>query len=294
MKIVVVGQVFNYLDRECTSYLHSMVTALTKRGHEVNVFPIRKEDEIDWKSYDYCFNIDSGRDKQGRGSFLAAKCPIPSAVYFIDSHGQPSFHKRAAPNYDHVFFAVWSKRDLFTKHPSAHWCPNFTDFNHFDGSKWLFAPEYDFGFFGSKGGLPRADTMIEICKEEDWSYNVKQVGVPWKHRWPQTQEEMMNCEILFNHGQKHDGPNLRVMESMAMGRPLITDVDSKDGMSKLFEDGVHYFGYDAYTYTGLQTAMRVAKSYPAEAKRIANAAYLEVKENHQVGNRIEQMLEVVS
>lgn len=124
--------------------------------------------------------------------------------------------------------------------------------------------------------------------------DIRQIGVPWKHRWPRTQEAMANCRALFNHGQKHDGPNLRVMESMAMGRPLITDVDPRSGMDKLFEDGIHYIGYDAYTYEGLEKAMNLTVGFPEQSQRIAEAGYTEVQEKHLVGNRIEQILEVAN
>jgi hypothetical protein len=216
-------------------------------------------------------------------------------VYFIDTHGQPTLHKRLAENYDHVFFAVQSRRDVFAKHKSAHWCPNFTDIEKFNGDNWdLVETKFDFGFFGSKGGLKRTVPLVDVCEKRDWKYDIRQVGVPWKHRWPRTQQAMAGCNALFNHGQKHDGPNLRVMESMAMNSPLITDVDPLDGMNDLFEEGVHYLGYEAYTYKGLEKAMNFTIEFPEQAARIASAAYREVREKHLVGNRIEQILEVVN
>jgi hypothetical protein len=292
MRILAVGQMWNYQRSKCDSYFHSMVAALRSRGFDVEAMSVEDEANIIWDKYDFCLNIDSGRDRRGHDSFLQEP-RIPSAVYFIDTHGQPTLHKRLSRNYRHVFYAVWSRRDVFADHKSAHWCPNFTDIKKFDGQRHAGSPEHDFGFFGSKGGLGRATPVLELCQKHNWSYDIRQIGVPWKHRWPSTQEAMANCKALFNHGQKHDGPNLRVMESMAMCRPLITDVDPRDGMDKLFEDGVHYIGYDAYTYEGLEKAMNLTKEFPEQAMKIAEEGYMEVRKNHSVGNRIDQIIEVI-
>jgi spore maturation protein CgeB len=100
------------------------------------------------------------------------------------------------------------------------------------------------------------------------------------------------CRNLFNHGQKHDGPNLRVMESMLMMRPLITDVDARSGMELLFTAGTDYIPYEAYSYEGLEEAMKWAIYNPRDAAHIAANAYTEVNTKHLVQNRIDQILEV--
>jgi spore maturation protein CgeB len=104
---------------------------------------------------------------------------------------------------------------------------------------------------------------------------------------------MSKCQYLFNHGQKHDGPNQRVMESMAMRRPLITDRDERSGMDKLFIEGVHYTGYEAYTYKGLEDAMWAVRQDSA-VYEMADLACYQVKQHHQVSNRVDQMLEVLN
>lgn len=234
-----------------------------------------------------CLSVDS----KAR-TFLAGRALIPTH----NSHGYPSLHKRLASNYDHVFFAVYDRRDLFTKHPSAHWCPNFSDLKWFDGKEYPVDEEttYDFGFYGSKGGLSRADKLVEIANDKGYTVDVRQVNAGGKHRWPQTAEAMSNCHNLFNHQQKHDGPNLRVMESMLMNRPLICDQDPRSGMDKLFEPWVHYIPYDSYTYQHLKDAMHFAVNSPVGAQEITENAYNEVKAKHLVEHRIDQILEVVN
>jgi len=285
------------------TYARSMIRVLREKGHEV-VETVKKplfNVEV-YRSVDYLLDIDCGRDERGLLRWHAEhmKPPCKSIVYFIDSHGYPDDHKRLAPRYDHVFFAVWNRRDLFAKHPSAHWSPNFTDKKWFDKENLKHVQvHYDFGFFGSKGGLDRAYPMRDIAESMGCTYRIAQVRKPEKPRWPYTAEAMRECNYLFNHGQKHDGPNLRVMESMMVGRPLITDVDATDGMGKLFTPYKHFVPYGEfkdgkYSHEGLKEAMLFCRNNPVSAGIIANNAYQEVKSHHLVENRIDQILEVVS
>jgi len=295
MKIMVTRRWIYYKNKPVETYSSSMIRVLREMGHKVVDLP--KNPYCEYNDIDLLIDIDCGRDENGKLVWQGelGKIPIPSAVMFIDSHGYPDIHRRMAKNYDHIFFAVWDKRDLFTDHTSAHWCPNFTDDKWFDATKYTpVVPIYDFGFFGSKGGLSRAEPMIKIASKMGYTATARQIAIGSKHRWPATAEAMNECEHLFNHGQKHDGPNLRVMESMLMHRPLITDSDPRSGMDKLFEAYTHYIPYEAYSYRGLEEAMKWVFDHPDEAANIADNAYRLVKEKHLVKNRLEQILEVVN
>ena len=290
-------------DTTIPTYAHSMIDAIRAKGHDVVAIPKEplKTDNA-YKTCDVLLDIDCGRDAKGNLRWQAEKekLPIKSMVYLIDSHGYPSAHKRLAKNYDHIFFAVWDRRDLFAKHPSAHFCPNFTDTKWFDrgGAPYLTitSPEpiqpTDFGFFGTKGGHDRTKPMVKICQQNEWSYNVKEIGRNSGVRWPMTCMYMDSCTNLFNHAQKHDGANLRVMESMAVDKPLISDSDPRSGMDKLFTPFEHYIPYE-YDNSQLEEAMSFCMECPKEAQQIADNAYKEVISKHLVGNRIDQMLEVL-
>ena len=279
------------------SYARCVARAFRELGHETtNVYGINSK----WNpsDYDLYLELDNGRDKQGNLGFgqqfsrSDINITIPIAAWFIDSHGQPELHRALAPAYDHLFFAVWDKRNLFSEHKSAHWCPCATDPTFFYPSV-VGEPEFDFGFFGSKTGLDRADKMVGICQKNGWKYDVRQVGAgPFKHKWPRTSDAMNNCKVLFNHGQKHDGPNQRVTESMAVGRPLISDSDPRSGTERLFEAGVHFMSYEAYTYNGLEEIMTYAICHPGWGTTMADRARQLVLEKHTIKNRVEQMLEV--
>lgn len=283
------------------SYSNSTHDALVELGHHVE--PMGEghkyttfDDMLDGmiRQSDLFIDLDCGRNAKDTLPFHCAekRAPIPSAVRFIDTHGHPSFHKRAAKNYDHVFFAVWDKRDIFTHHPSVHWCPNASDAKYFYKD---ILPEihdsrpFDIGFFGSKGGIDRADVLKDMSDRNTWKIDVREIGKNG-NRWPRTAEAMAQCKVLFNRGQKHDGPNQRVIESMLMDRPLITDRDARDGMSKLFEEGEHYLGYESESE--LANHIQWCLGEPSLAYAMAKRAYQLAYEKHQVKHRVEQILEV--
>lgn len=277
----------HYLEK----FLRHNVTPIGE-GHD-----IESPEEINNPTdFDLFLELECGRNSKGEHNYFQPdfNLSIPSAVWFIDSHGNGSLHHRIMDHYDHVFFAVWSCRDLFVKHKSSHFCPNATDLRWFGMSNFVhITPHLDFGFFGSRKGLPRADKMIEICEKHNWGYSVKQIGKAYRHKWPQTGEAMSACENLFNHGQKHD-INLRVFESMAIGRPLINDHDTRSGIDKLFEPWEHFIPYESYTFARLEEAMLWVLENEDKAHSIAKAAYEEVRLKHTVRHRAQQIIEVVN
>jgi hypothetical protein len=283
------------------TYARSFHRAMTQMGHQVQAIgqghPIAHFSDMNLREYDLFIDLDTGRNGKDELHFqnFEGGVNIPSAVWFIDTHGHPSFHHRAAKHYDNVFFAVWRKRDAFAFHSSSHWCPNATDSRYFDAANHADASihkKFDIGFFGSKGGLDRADILKLVCDRRNLFYDIREIGRQSKHRWPRTAEAMQDCRILFNKGQKHDGPNQRVFESMMMKVPLITDRDPEDGMSKLFTEGEHYLGYKIESDLGNQIDwLRSAENYDC-TRSMVEAAYELVKEKHQVKNRVEQILEV--
>lgn len=283
------------------SYAESIDREIKKLGHEVlpvglghDLKTIKEIPNI--KLYDLLLDIDCGRAAQdGKLHFqlTEGRAEIPSAVRWIDTHGNPSLHRRLSKHYDHVFFAVYRCRDLFSNHPSSHWLPNISDPVWFDYTNYLQywnKPRFDFGFFGSKGGLDRAEDLITLCNSYDLLCDVREIGSHNRNRWPTTGEAMAACRVLFNRGQKHDGPNQRVMESMLMNRPLITDRDKIDGMKQLFEEGTHYLGYE--TYSELSIQMQWCLDNPDMAKHMAQRAYDLVKAKYTVEHRVKEMLEV--
>jgi len=298
MKIAFAHYRFHYEGREVATYGKCMVRELRARGHEVTEIPkTRFKDDNQYKQFDLLIDVDSGRDMNGDYGWHLhdAPVPIPSVAFFIDTHGKTDLHARISRRADHVFFAVWDKRNVFADHDSAHWCPNFTDLEFFDREQHKEAvPKFNFGFFGSKGGLDRADPMIALAQKYNWTYDVRQISIKGKHQWPRTAEAMANCKVLWNHGQKHDDPNLRVLESMAMGRVLINPQDDRSGIGYLFEPWIDYLPYVPYTCEELFERMKFAINRLDACAKIAENAYQKVIHNHLTKHRIKQIMEVVS
>jgi hypothetical protein len=252
-----------------------------------------------WKSFDLWIDIDNGRNTKGDLRFQYAyqdrtdKVRMPSAVRFIDSHGNPTLHHRAARAYDHIFFTVWDKRDLFANHSSAHWAPCASDERWF-GKTEVITHSYCVGFFGTRGGLERADDLIAVCKGRSSSFDVREIGRKSGIKWPETSIAMNQCQVLFNRGQKHDGPNQRVIESMLTGRPLISDRDERCGMSKLFVENEHYLAYSSPAELGIVFDWALSECGPENtlALDMAERARLLVKEKHLIQHRVAQVLEV--
>lgn len=298
MNFLVLHNKMEYDGRHVETYARSIIAVLKLKGHTVFDQDKSVIEISDWSprtDIDYIIDIDCGRNAEGQYIWCGGRnntSKIPKIAIFVDSHGRPDLHKEISKYYEHVFFAVWARRDLFTEHNSAWWLPNFTD------SQWFYPlavePKFDFGFFGSKNGLDRADPLKEICEREGYTYDIRQIGTQFKHRWPRTCEAMNTCRFLMNHGQKHDQPNLRTIESMAVRRPLISDYDPKSGINELFQTYKHYIPYEAYTYKGLEEAIDFCIENPSQAQEIADIAYKEVMSKHLVEHRVDQILEVIN
>lgn len=290
-------------DLPVETYSRSVHTALEGFGHKVTpigdghehteLYSMPKSLRL---QHDLFIDIDCGRNTKGYHHFQKRKDPIgiPSAVWFIDTHGHTDLHRKYAAWYDHIFFAVWARRDTFVGRKSVHWLPNASDSTWFDfGRNIDVVPEFTIGFFGTRGGIDRADAVKRVCDslpKRPWTYDIREIGKPHKNRWPRTGDAMANCKILFNRGQKHDGPNQRVFESMLMNRPLITNRDAQDGMTKLFEEGEHYLGYDSPSELANQIGWCLTNT--DQARDMAKRAYEETIIKHQVKHRVADLLEI--
>lgn len=283
------------------TYAESYLRAFANTEHELLLVgeghPIERLEDVDLSKHDLFIDLDCGRNGKGKLSFQVTedyKERIPTAIILCDSHGYPSLHRRMAKRVSHVFFAVWDKRDLFANHKSAHFLPNASDDMWFDWQNhkdiW-YKPEYHVGFFGSRGGLDRADILKSVSKRNAYKVDIREIGRQDKPRWPRTAAAMSNCWILFNHGQKHD-LNLRIFESMLINRPYLHDRDPRNGMKLLFEEGEHYLSYG--NESELAENIRWILKEPDLARSMAWRSYKLVKEKHLVKHRAKAILEVVN
>ncbi len=287
-------------NRPVECYPRSFLRVLRKAGHDVTPCGEGHDapslEGLRESAFDALIELENGRNQDGKLVFQQADYhwQIPTALWAIDPHGNPGRHQHIAPDYTHIFFAPYIKRDLYVGHGSAHWLPNATDLHWFDRESFQDIPtKFDFGFFSSKLGLARAEPMLRICKARNWTYDVREVSKTGRHKWPAFAEAKAGCTYLYNWGQRGDGPNQRVMESMAVGRPLLNDLCALDGMSQLFQDGTHFIGYQR-GWDDLEDKMVWLYANPAKGAEIAEAAYQEVKARHLIAHRVNSILEVLT
>lgn len=306
MKVILGYRQEEYRGIPVETYARSFHYYLKQAGH--TVLPVGEGhmfSDIDnigdaWRSWDIWIDVEQGRNSKGDLRFQYAeqsrkdRVNLPSAVRYVDTHGHPTLHRRLGKKYNHVFFAVWDKRDLFETHPSAHWCPNATD-ERFFNREAVLKHDYPVGFFGSKDGLDRTDDLKRVCEPRLINYDIREIGRAGKHRWPETSRSMNQCQVLFNVGQKHD-LNQRIFESMLVGRPLINKRDPRSGISKLFNENEHYLGFDNQVELGAQLdwALSEIGGENTLALDMAERALNLVKEKHLVQHRVSQILEVIN
>lgn len=301
MRIIFAYRTDKFRGKLCRNLPSCYAEELRKQGHEVlevgEGHDITGLETVNYTDYDLYIEMENGRNSKGDLNFAHHTnhyAGIKTAVILIDSHGHPDWHEIVAKSYDHVFYAVWFRRHLFKDHPSAHFLPNSTTLKWFGYTNFEdVRPVSDFGFFGSKGGLDRADKMVDLCIKNGWTCDVRQVDIPARRMWPATGAAMSGCRNLFNMQQKHD-LNIRIFESMATMRPLIHSYDESSGIDKLFKPWVHYVPYEAYTQNGLEEAMEFVMKNPKLSEQIAGNAYVELCSNHLVFHRVNQLMEVLS
>jgi hypothetical protein len=97
--------------------------------------------------------------------------------------------------------------------------------------------------------------------------------------------------LVFNHAAVQE-LNMRVFETLAMGRPLLTNAESAvNGLLDLFEDGRHLLVYHSE-----QELLDKARRYLADEdarQAIANAGRAEVLAKHTYVHRVETLLDTV-
>ena len=79
---------------------------------------------------------------------------------------------------------------------------------------------------------------------------------------------------------------------MAVKKLLFTDRDLRDGMDKLFDEGVHYLGYE--DQRELEKKVNWSIWNENASYTIAQNGYEEVLQKHCVTHRIDSILEVIN
>ncbi|MCW8137397.1 MAG: glycosyltransferase [Planctomycetota bacterium] len=210
----------------------------------------------------------------------------PCAWWAIDSHLHMSYdqHFFRAKRFDHLFVAQKHHVQRYQDWSwvPASWLPLAADPNVFQP---VTSPQdFDIGFVGSVlPGLHEARRRL-LARMLQRFDRVLVVRGAFRE---QAARELSRCRVVFNRSL-HEDVNMRVFESLAVGRPLLTDrLDQRCGLEELARDGEQLITYEDATFEA--TAERLLADEDL-AEQIASAGRARVLEAHTYEHRAAELL----
>jgi len=168
-----------------------------------------------------------------------ARLSIPTAYLSIDTWHDPDEFKRARP-YDFVYCAQREFKRYFEEGgvPRVTWLPLACSPEHHHPVE--METLHDFVFAGMTMFRVDRQRMKRLLRLKQ-SY---EVGIYGGLGGDEYCRALCAGKAVFNSSVAQD-INMRVFEVMGMGLPLLTNRDaSANGLDELFEEGVHFLGYD--------------------------------------------------
>jgi glycosyltransferase involved in cell wall biosynthesis len=156
---------------------------------------------------------------------------VPNAYYEIDNHCSYGKHRKKYAQADLIIIAQYPFIRYFptektvvvplAAQPTVHRpFPNIRE-------------KYDVGFLGNDSYPMRSRLLDEIGLKYKLLRTTAIAGLPYSRA-------LSACKVLFNCSLDND-VNMRFFESMAIGKPLVTDyLPEQDLFAK---EGTHYLGY---------------------------------------------------
>ena len=231
--------------------------------------------------FDLNWWIDWGEDAlTGILDYNPIQCPKPSVYWTSDTHLGYDYRLEKAREFSHVFCMQKRAAEYFTKDGvKAIWLPHAFEPKAYP--KRNIIPKYDISFVGNIGSENRIDFLDAMFKEFPSFYYGRKL-------FEEAAEKFSQSKIVLNISIKDD-LNMRVFEALGSGSFLLTnDIPT---IHEVFKDGIHLV-----TYRDTKDAIEKAKYYLAhddERKKIAEAGYKEVMDNHTYLKRVETILKHV-
>jgi spore maturation protein CgeB len=158
--------------------------------------------------------------------------------------------------------------------PTAYNDPESKDGNPFDVQK-----KYDLCFVGHVSSQNRIDALDRVFREFPNFYYGQKLFNDAALKYAQS-------KIVFNIAMKND-VNMRCFETLGSRSFLLTD--RIDTIEEIFEDGKHLVLYDSLN--DMVEKARYYLSHDDERRKIAEAGYRHVIQNHTFEKRLQFMLE---
>jgi len=210
--------------------------------------------------------------------------PFPKACYLIDTHLFPSDHLEIARRFDVVFLAQKAYVDLFREKLSrpVFWLPLAADPSiHRPCPTREF---FDIGICGSKSGGRSSNQRSRRLARLELHYSVGQKRVFLEDM----AAFLSQCRLLFNSAVSRD-LNMRVFESLAIGKCLLTDDAS--GLLDLFTPDQDLILYEE---ADLIEKVRFLLDHPEVRERVAENGKNKVLSRHTYRHRARSVVRVLS
>ncbi|MCS7207301.1 MAG: glycosyltransferase [Dehalococcoidia bacterium] len=208
--------------------------------------------------------------------------PIPTAAIISDVHRNLKSRLLQARFFDLVFLRQRNYLPFFRDHPPGAvvwhpWTCNTEIVRDLHVSRDL-----DVAMIG-KMYMASRRRLIKILSRQ---YRVNEMRY---YPYEEIAQVYSRAKIVFNIPVGND-LNPRFFEAMACGALLLTK-RAANGQEVLFQEGVHYVGFD--TERELLEKIDYYLSHDEERERIARAGYEEVHKNHTLVHRVQALLETV-
>ena len=205
----------------------------------------------------------------------------PTAAWVIDTNVAAARLQALSAPYDHAFVSQKEGTERFVSAGlNATWLPLAADpefHRPFDEPI-----VYDLGFVGRIESKSYQD-RFEMLRALSQKYKVLVTTA----YGTEMAKVYSRCTLAFNRGLNR-GFNMRVFEAMAIGRPLVTDLEAS-GLRDVFIEGRHFAGYsDQQT---LEAKIDDLLAQPERASAMAAAARDEVLGHHTYVHRARKILE---
>jgi len=208
--------------------------------------------------------------------------PFPKACYLIDTHLFPADHLAIAHRFDVVFLAQKSFVPLFREKLSrpVFWLPLAADASIH--RPMASRENFDIGICGSE--CPLSNRRSRRLSRLALHYSVGRKRVFFE----EMSAFLSECRLLFNSAVSND-LNMRVFESLAIGKCLLTDPVS--GLSDLFTPDRDLILYDD---ADLIDKVRYLLDHPDVRERIAASGREKVLDRHTYRHRARSVIRMLS
>jgi len=209
---------------------------------------------------------------------------IPAFYWAIDSHSEykRSFQRLIAKDFEHIFVVQKEYLSMFAKMgKSCSWLPLAcdTEIHHPYPQEPM---KYDMVFVGNPNSPKRRELLGRLSGKF-------KVAILTGLKPAEMARAYSMAPLAFNCSVNND-INMRIFETLACGRLLLTDRIHNNGFDELFTDRQHLVVYDD---SDLESRVEHYLNNPSEIERISRNGFDLVVSKHTYLDRAKQLLSLI-